>query len=64
MKKVLLTLLTVIVVLGLFATNGYAGYRSVLHGAHRSQPMGTLPGPQLRPFDDLDRPGSPHAQLR
>jgi hypothetical protein len=59
MKKVLLTLLTVLVVLGLFATAGYAGYRIGLMRGAQITANGTPPNPQLRPFDNFDRRGMP-----
>ena len=63
MKKVLLTLLTVVVVLGLFAAAGYAGYRfGYMRGAQitaKAGTPGTAPNPQLRPFGNLDRRGMP-----
>jgi hypothetical protein len=59
MKKVLLTLLTVVVVLGLFATTGYAGYRfGYMRGAQITAQAGA-PNPQVRPFDNFDRPEMP-----
>jgi len=60
MKKVLLTLLTVVVVLGLFAATGYAGYRiGIMRGAQITA-NGGIPNPQLRPFDNFDRRGMPN----
>ena len=61
MKKVLLTLLTVVVVLGLFAAAGFAGYRVGYMQGGRSQitANGNAPAPQLRSFDDFDRRGMP-----
>jgi hypothetical protein len=59
MKKVLLTLLTVIVVLGLFAATGYAGYRFGFARGAQITANGNNPGPQLRPFDNFDRRGMP-----
>jgi hypothetical protein len=59
MKKVLFTLLTVIVVLGLFAATGYAGYRFGFARGAQITANGNPSGPQLRPFDNLDRPGMP-----
>jgi hypothetical protein len=59
MKKVLLTLLTVLVVLGLFATAGYAGYRiGYMRGAQITA-NGDNSLPQLSPFDNFDRRGMP-----
>ena len=63
MKKVLLTLLTVVVVLGLFAAAGYAGYRfGYMRGAQITAKAGTpgnAPNPQVRPFGNSDRRGMP-----
>jgi hypothetical protein len=61
MKKVLLTLLTIIVVFGLFAATGYAGYRfGLARGAQiTANGNNTNPAPRLRPFDNFDRPGMP-----
>ena len=59
MKKVLLTLLTVLVVLGLFAAVGYAGYRFGLMRGVQLTANGNTPNQQLRPFDDFDRRGMP-----
>ena len=59
MKKVLLTLLTVVVVLGLFAAAGFAGYRfGYMRGAQIAANGGT-PNPGLRPFDHFERGGMP-----
>jgi hypothetical protein len=59
MKKVLLTLLTVVLVLGLFAAAGYAGYRfGFMRGAQMTA-NGNPSGPQVRPFDNFDRPRMP-----
>src|ERR1044072_4528451 len=60
MKKVLLTLLTVVVVLGLFAATGYAGYRIGLMRGAQITTNGGAPNPQLRPFDNFDRRGMPN----
>jgi hypothetical protein len=63
MKKVLLTLLTVVVVLGLFAAAGYAGYRfGYMRGVQitaKAGTPGTAPNPQVRPFGNSDRRGMP-----
>ena len=59
MKKVLLTLLTVIVVLGLFSATGYAGYRFGYMRGAQTTANGNPSGPQLRPFNNLDRRGMP-----
>ncbi len=57
MKKVLLTLLAVIVVLGLFAAAGYTGYRFGYAQGAQVTANGDVPRPnqQLRPFDDFGR---------
>ena len=60
MKKVLLTLLTIVVVLGLFAATGYAGYRiGLMRGAQLTVNTDT-PNQQVRPFGNLDRRGMPN----
>jgi hypothetical protein len=59
MKKVLLTLLTVVLVLGLFAAAGYAGYRFGFIRGAQTTANGNPSGPQLRPFDNFDRPRMP-----
>ena len=63
MKRVLLTLLTIVVVLGLFAAAGYAGYRlGYMRGAQvttNAGAPGNTPIPHLRPFDNFDRRGMP-----
>jgi uncharacterized membrane protein len=59
MKRVLLTLLAVVLVLGLFAATGYAGYRfGYIRGAQTTA-NGDTSRPQLRPFDNFDRRGMP-----
>jgi hypothetical protein len=51
MKRILLTLLAVIVVLGLFAATGYAGYRmGYAQGSERTAD-GQMPG--FRPFERM-----------
>ena len=60
MKKVLLTLLTIVVVLGLFAATGFAGYRiGLMRGAQLTANSGT-PNQQVRPFGNFDRRGMPN----
>ena len=59
MKKVLLTLLTVVLVLGLFAAAGYAGYRFGFMRGAQTTANGNPSGPQVRPFDNFDRPRMP-----
>ena len=59
MKKVLLTLLTVVLVLGLFAAAGYAGYRFGFMRGAQTTAKGNPSEPQLRPFDKFDRPRMP-----
>ena len=59
MKKVLLTLLAVVLILGLLGTAGFAGYRfGYMRGAQITA-NGNPSGPQLRPFDNFDRRGMP-----
>ena len=60
MKKVLLTILALLVVLGLFAATGYAGYRfGYAQGAQGTQLTASGDAPQLRPFDDVGPRGMP-----
>jgi hypothetical protein len=59
MKKVLLTLLAGILVLGLFAVVGYTGYRlGYARGAHLAANGDTVQ-PRPRLFDDFGRRGMP-----
>ena len=63
MKKVLLTLLAVVLILGLLGAAGFAGYRfGYMRGAQTTAkavaPNGN-PNPQPRPFDNFDRRGMP-----
>jgi uncharacterized membrane protein len=51
MKRVLLTLLGLIVVVGLFAAAGFAGYR--FGYAQGAQVTANGDAPQLRPFDEF-----------
>jgi hypothetical protein len=62
MKKVLLTILALVVVLGLFAATGYVGYRfGYAQGAQGAQLIasGDAPRPRFRPFDEVIRPRMP-----
>ncbi|HLO29579.1 MAG TPA: hypothetical protein VK249_10615 [Anaerolineales bacterium] len=59
MKKVVLTLLAVIVVLGLFAAAGYAGYRFGYAQGAQVAASSNPARPQLRPFDDFGQRGIP-----
>ena len=59
MKKILLSLLAVIVVLGLFAVAGYAGYRlgyvqGVQSKTTAGSPSTSNPNPLLRPFNNFN----------
>ncbi len=60
MKKVLLTLLTIVVVLGLFAATGYAGYRIGLMRGAQMTVNSDAPNQQIRPFGNFDRRGMPN----
>jgi hypothetical protein len=60
MKRVLLTLLIIVVVLGLFAATGFAGYRIGLMRGAQLTANGAPPNGQVRPFGNLDRPGMPN----
>ena len=57
MKKVLLTLLTVIVVLGVVAAAGLTGYRFGYVQGVQTTARGDAPA--LRPFDDINPRGMP-----
>jgi uncharacterized membrane protein len=59
MKRLLLTLLGIVLVLGLFAAAGYAGYRFGFMRGAQTTATGNPSGPQLRPFDNFDRRGMP-----
>lgn len=59
MKKVILGLLAVIVVLGLFAAAGFAGYRFGYAQGAQANANGAPSHPQLRPFDDFGPRGMP-----
>ena len=51
MKRILLTLLALVVVIGMFSVVGYAGYRlGLAQGVERSADNDM---PRLRPFDDF-----------
>jgi len=52
MKKVLLTVLALIVVLGLFAAAGFTGYRVGYARGLQGTANGDAPRPELRRFDD------------
>jgi len=63
MKKVLLTLLAVVLVLGLFAATGYAGYRlGFAQGVQVSVNDDDLQ-PRFRPFDDFGPRGMPRHEF-
>lgn len=54
MKRILLSLLAIVVVLGLFAAVGYSGYRlGYTQGVQGAQSTANGDAPQLRPFDNL-----------
>lgn len=57
MKRIILTLLAIIVVFGLFAATGYAGYRVGFTQGAQSNANGDAP--QLRPFDEIHPRGMP-----
>ena len=62
MKKILLTLLGIVVMLGIFAAVGYAGYRyGYVQGARTTAAGNT---PQLRPFGDDELRGMPMHPFR
>jgi len=53
MKRILLTLLVVIIGLGLFAASGYAGYRFGYAQGVQATANEDAPLPRLRPFEDF-----------
>jgi hypothetical protein len=57
MKRILLTLLAVVVVIGLFAAVGYAGYRFGFSQGAETVAEGGVTRPGLRPFDEFSRRG-------
>jgi hypothetical protein len=61
MKRLLLTLLGIVLVLGLFAAAGYTGYRfGYAQGAQAAVNGNASPrAPALRPFDDFGPRGMP-----
>jgi len=59
MKKVLLTLLAAIVVLGAFTAVGYTGYRFGYAQSVRTTAAGDSTPPELRPFDQSRPHGMP-----
>jgi uncharacterized membrane protein len=59
MKKVLLTLLVVIVVFGLFAATGYAGYRYGYSQGVQAGVNGANELPGFHPFNDFGPRGMP-----
>lgn len=66
MKRILLTLLVIIVALGLFAAVGYSGYRlGYARGAQGVQTTanGDATRPALRPFDNFGPGGMPRGDF-
>jgi hypothetical protein len=63
MRRILLSLLAVVVISGLFTAVGYAGYRfGYAHGAQSAQSTANgddIPRPGLRPFDNFGSRGLP-----
>jgi hypothetical protein len=59
MKRILLTLLVIIVGLGLFAATGYAGYRFGYIQGIQETANEDAPLPRLRPFEDFGPRGMP-----
>ncbi len=60
MKKIILTLLGIVVVLGLFAAAGYAGYRIGYAQGRQTTTNGSATRPQqVRPFDNFGPRGMP-----
>jgi hypothetical protein len=59
MKRILLILLGLILVLGLFAATGYAGYRFGYVQGTQSTANGDIARPGLRAFDEVGPRGMP-----
>ena len=59
MKKVLLTLLAILVVLGVFAAAGFTGYRFGYAQGAQGIANGDAPRPELRSFDEVGPRGMP-----
>src|SRR5687767_12953332 len=59
MKRILLTLLAIIVGLGLFAATGYAGYRFGYAQGVQATANEDAPLPRLSPFEDFGPRGMP-----
>lgn len=65
MKRILLSLLAVVVIAGLFAATGYAGYRlGFARGAQFPANGDEIPHPGLRPFDEFGPRGMPGRDFR
>lgn len=65
MKRILLSLLAVVVIAGLFAATGYAGYRlGFARGAQFPANGDEIPRPGLRPFDEFGPRGMPGRDFR
>jgi len=65
MRKILLSVLAVIVIAGLFAATGYAGYRlGFAQGAQSTLNDDESPRPGLRPFDEFGPRGTPGRDFR
>jgi hypothetical protein len=60
MKKVLLTLVGVVLILGLFSAVGYAGYRFGYAQGVQTVINSDTAQPRLRLFDDFERRGIPN----
>lgn len=59
MKRILLTLLGILVVLGLFGVAGYTGYRFGYAQGIQATTNGDSPRPGIRRFDNFDPRGMP-----
>lgn len=65
MRRILLSLLAVIVIAGLFAATGYAGYRlGFAQGVQATVNGDEIPRPGLRPFDGFGPRGMPGRDFR
>ncbi len=65
MRRILLSILAVVVIAGLFVATGYAGYRlGFAQGAQSSVNGDEIPRPGLRPFDEFGPRGMPGREFR
>lgn len=65
MRRILLSILAVVVIMGLFAATGYAGYRfGFARGVQSSVNSEEIPHASVRPFDEFGSRGMPWREFR